>query len=210
MGKSKETNPSSASIIQRIITFIKNKIGNNKFIIYGHSYGGYIAKFISIKLKQQVLKLFLTCPVVKANKKDRLTEKHYNVGKITDVNIISDKNYKDFISMNVIVNDSTWHLYNDLILPGIKHSNSNFLKMLNKNYRYSEENNHNKISIPTLLVAGKQDQVVGYRDQYYDITNNYVNGSILILNNAGHNIMIDKEELVKMLFLDFLKYHEMS
>lgn len=74
MGNSDPISPSTSdNVLETLIEAIEEIIGARRFILYGHSYGGYLAQAIAFHLKDQTLGVFLTCPVITADHSKRLT-----------------------------------------------------------------------------------------------------------------------------------------
>lgn len=46
------------------------------------------------------------------------------------------------------------------------------------------------VSIPTLIIAAKQDTEVGYKDQF-DLMKIYPNSTYCAVEKAGHNLQIE-------------------
>ncbi|CAK1240912.1 alpha/beta hydrolase [Fructobacillus evanidus] len=98
----------SDTVLDTLVKSIKEIIGNQKFVLYGHSYGGYMAQALAEIFSNQIIGLFLTAPVVTAHKSKRLLAKHQNIF-IEPVKV--DKNadyYNDFLSMNSRINQENW------------------------------------------------------------------------------------------------------
>ena len=56
---------------------------------------------------------------------------------------------------------------------------------------------------PTLMVMGRQDSVVGYRD-HWKLIENYSRASFVILDKAGHNLQIEQAVLFDALVKEWL------
>ena len=56
---------------------------------------------------------------------------------------------------------------------------------------------------PTLILAGRQDAMVGYRDAW-KILENYPRGTFAVLDRAGHNLQIEQETLFNALVNEWL------
>ncbi len=56
---------------------------------------------------------------------------------------------------------------------------------------------------PTLMVTGRQDSIVGYR-QAWDVLENYPRATFAVLDRAGHSLEADAEELWTALVRDWL------
>ncbi|MDI4585231.1 alpha/beta fold hydrolase [Oenococcus sp. UCMA 14587] len=209
MGNSNPIFPSTSDhVLETIIKSIKEIIGSRKFILYGHSYGGYLAQAIAADLADQTLGVFLTCPVITADRSKRLTGEHINIFE-EDINPVENKEYfADFLSMNVIINNRAWQSYQDLIISGLQSEDKSFVNRLRNNYSFifEEKLKNTNYQFPIKIMVGRNDQVVGYREQLKLINHND-NGEIVLLNRTGHNLMIDQDKSVNFhfgLFLDEL------
>ena len=63
---------------------------------------------------------------------------------------------------------------------------------------------------PTLIVTGRQDSGVGYRDAW-GILENYPRGTFVSLDRAGHLLEIEQEDLLRALvgeWLDRVEEHD--
>ncbi len=103
--------------------------------------------------------------------------------------------YEDFLKMNTRINDKTWYLYNETIVPGLKKANHEFMENIQReNQRYYKFSFEDSIFIKeqTILTVllGKYDDVVGYKDQL-DFFQKLPNSTISIFSDGGHNLFID-------------------
>ncbi|WP_429971530.1 alpha/beta fold hydrolase [Fructilactobacillus sp. Tb1] len=207
MGQSSPvSSASSDEILKELLKFIHDLIGNKKFIVYGHSFGGYLALAITASLKSQVLGCFASSPVVIANHNHRNVAHHIN--KIIEEITPNDNQqfFTSFLSMDVMVDSNRWKTYQKSIIPGLLNANFDFINHLQKNYSLNNEDNlkNETGDVHILIIAGKYDQIVGYQDQINFAKNNQ-NAECIVINDAGHNLSIDQPEMVHRLFNDFLK-----
>ena len=56
---------------------------------------------------------------------------------------------------------------------------------------------------PVLIVAGRQDTSVGYRDAW-SIIENYPRATLAVLDSAGHNLQIEQAQVFTALVLEWL------
>lgn len=208
MGSSIATPSASAnSIFDSLKNFIVSIVGQKKFILFGHSYGAYMAQALAHHFQSQVLSLFMTCPVIYADKDRRILGKHIN---ISEEKISTDKNkeyFYDFKKMNVVLNQKSWQDYQNLIIPGLKKANKNFLSQLqDDSYSLSFENDLHHLNSKTAvcILVGRHDQVVGYEQQLKLIKLSESAEGALV-NKAGHNLMIDQPGLVSFYFEKMLE-----
>ncbi|MGX4593488.1 alpha/beta fold hydrolase [Leuconostoc sp. JNUCC 76] len=207
MGNSLPTSETTTdAIFKKLLSFTDYVVGTQEFVIYGHSYGGYLAQAIAYHYQNQVNGLFLTCPVCIADKELRLVEKHKNefIGKVHHSE--NETFYADFESMNVLIGQSRWATYQYLILPGLNKADTNFLKCLQEDsYAISFEEKLQNLGQNTKiqLVLGRHDHVVGYKQQMNKFISNE-KSNVTLLASAGHNVMIDQPKYVYGLFDSFL------
>ena len=62
---------------------------------------------------------------------------------------------------------------------------------------------------PTLIVTGRQDSSVGYRDAW-TILENYPRATFVVLDRAGHGLYVEQEDLFNALVNDWLDRVEES
>ncbi|WP_311407481.1 alpha/beta fold hydrolase [Liquorilactobacillus uvarum] len=199
MGKSdsfSNPHPSSDYLLELIIKLI-DTLNIDKFYICGHSYGGYLALGIAYKIPARVKGLFLSCPVVTANSKKRITEKPLCTRKNKFSSHASSKYIADFLKMNVVINELNWKKYLAEIVVGLEKCNFNFVKELqDNNFKYYELADEQKIKewhteIPTFFILGKHDHDVGYKEQSA-LESNFKKSNLVVLEDAGHNLPIDQ------------------
>ena len=55
-----------------------------------------------------------------------------------------------------------------------------------------------------MIIAGKQDSIVGYKDQF-DLMEKYVNSTYCAVDRAGHNLQIEQPEIFEDIVESWLK-----
>jgi pimeloyl-ACP methyl ester carboxylesterase len=209
MGKSNSPDSikSSDQILESVIQFIRKVLSNEKFIIIGESYGGYISRGIHRELQDQIIGLGLICPVIHADRNKRKVPNHKVIFKDRDfLETLSVKEKENFSQYNVILTEENYKRYQDEVLSGIKISDKDFLNRVQEKYEFTKniDSYEKEIEIPVIILTGKQDSVVGYEDAY-SIINNYKRVSYLALDGAGHNLQIEQPEVFHSLFNNWLK-----
>jgi pimeloyl-ACP methyl ester carboxylesterase len=188
-------------IIKKIVNRI---IGNEKHIVIGESYGAYLMQKL-INDDNNILGAMFLCPVVipEYTKRD-IPEKEIICDEIKDVKTKETENYKAFINMAVLSNMEILKRYEESILAGVNNANKDFLEIYQKNGYGFKEHSNKRFENPVLFVMGKQDHIVGYNDAY-NILINYPRSSFCILDESGHNLQIEKPEIIKVLMEDWLE-----
>ena len=106
-----------------------------------------------------------------------------------------DRNY--LTGINVRQTKRVWERFEQDILPGLKAADYSFLEnSLGQNvpYKVNVDQIERPYRQPALFVMGRQDCVVGYRDQWQFIEN-FPRASFMILDKAGHNLQIEQDIL---------------
>ncbi|ACA46630.1 alpha/beta hydrolase [Clostridium botulinum] len=209
MGKSESAEwiSNSDTMLDIIIEFIKRIIPNENFLLAGESYGGYLSRGIIYKMANMVDGVVLICPVIIADNKKRNVPDH--VVLVKDNKLLSKLTSEDaeaFNSMTVVQSKKIYEKYKNEIISGVKMANKNFLEFLMKNgyeFSFDVDNINKKFNKPALVLLGKQDSCVGYKDAW-NILNNFPRATFAVLDRAGHNLQIEQEELFNSLIKEWL------
>jgi pimeloyl-ACP methyl ester carboxylesterase len=209
MGKTKAENwiINSDVMLELVIAFIDKIIPNENFLLAGESYGGYLSRGIIDKIANRVDGLLLLCPAVIADFKKRNIPAHIVLKK--DEKLLSELEQSDaegFNSIQVVQSKGIWERYRDEILSGIKIGDDNFLNSLKENgYKISfdVDSLDEKYNKPTLILLGRQDSSVGYKDAW-SILDNYPRATFAVLDRAGHNLQIEQVEVFNCLAREWL------
>ncbi len=204
----------SDQMLDIVLEFIDKVIPNKKFIIASDSYGGYLARGILLKRSKFIDGALFICPLIIPQPEKRDLPKEFRV-LIKDAKLISSLSPSDAKELEeslVIQSRDVWERYRDEVFSGLKIVDQKFLnKIYPANYKFSIEVDQllNLYDKPTLFLLGRQDITVGYRDAW-KIIENYPNATFAILDQAGHNLQIEKANLFNSLvndWLDRVEYH---
>ncbi len=198
MGKSK-AGPhirNSDGMLDALFELLDDLIPGQRYLVMGESYGGYLARGMVNKRASQIAGVILLCPVVVPGYRKgqveplRVVEKD---GAFLDT--LSLKERKSFEYMNVILTENVWMRYQNDIYDTLRHQDAHFLnKMLDGAFSFDVDKLKEPFAAPCLIIAGKQDTEVGYRDQF-ELMKHYTNATYVALNRAGHNLQIEQPQL---------------
>lgn len=173
-----------------IISFVEKVIGNERFVLAGYSFGSYISRYILNQKFNMVDGLLLLNPLI--------------IPGIENIDIDSDvkkiKNNDDEVQERIekrIVKD---------INEAMTKTNFEFLKMVQDkgDELIIDLDKFNKLfEKPTLILTGRQDAVVGYRDAF-KIIEKYPRATYCVLDKSGHTVQIDQEKLFNTLVEEWL------
>lgn len=71
-------------------------------------------------------------------------------------------------------------------------------------FSFDVDNLEEKFNKPTLMLLGRQDSSVGYKDAW-NILDKYPRVTFAVLDRAGHNLHIEQEELFNSLVNEWLE-----
>lgn len=209
MGRSKASEKinSSDDVLDLLVKFIDKILGEEQFIVVGESYGGYLTRGIYYKLPEQVMGMGMICPVIIADKSRRTLPEHRVILSddefLKTLNIEERKNFSDF---NVILNRYTYDRYQSEIMSGVRLADRETLVKIEANYSFSVDVDQldREVDIPVLILTGRQDHIVGYKDAF-SILENYERNTYLILDGAGHNLQIEQVDVFNTAVSNWLR-----
>jgi pimeloyl-ACP methyl ester carboxylesterase len=208
MGKSKASEfiKSSDDILNVIITFIDEVIPNQQFILAGESYGGYLSRALIQKRSKNILGLLLLCPLIYPGNRQgdvpplKVIEKDNNLlGGLSEI----ERTYFEY--MTIVQNDKIWERYKRDILDALLNQDSYFLNhVLEGAFSYNIGKLEQPFEKPSLILVGRQDTEVGYKDQF-GLLEDYPRASYVVLDKAGHNLQIEQYELFGYLVCEWIE-----
>ncbi|WP_019144956.1 alpha/beta fold hydrolase [Aeromicrobium massiliense] len=97
-----------------------------------------------------------------------------------------------------------WELFRDTVLPGVRVADAEAGARLWENYVLDmpETSLVEPCEAPTLIVTGRQDHIVGFRDQLA-LLEHYPRATYLLLDDAGHNPQLEQPTLVAAALQDW-------
>lgn len=151
--------------------------------------------------------MLLICPVIIADNKKRNVTQHVIIVK--DNKLLSNLSFEDaedFNSSAVIQSERIYERYKNEIVSVIKIADTKFLRNFKENgYEFSFDVDKiiEKFDKPTLIMLGKQDSCVGYKD-VWDILESFPRATFAVLDMAGHNLQIEQDKLFNSLVTEWI------
>lgn len=199
MGKSKSAPwiTGADQMLDLVLGFIDAVIPDENFVLAGESYGGLLARGVINKRFSQVDGLLLICP---AAGRDTSAEKDAQF-QVLEEDILflnslteEEKNFFQAEGINVVRNKQVWDRYKEEVLPGLKIADATFLQNCTGKLSFDVDALENPFIRPTLMFAGRQDSIVGYRG-LWRIIERYPRASFVLLDKAGHALQIEQGAL---------------
>ncbi len=203
-GRSQPVAPSSDSVLDAVSVTVNSIVGGEPYLLAGCSYGGYLAAGLARSAPTQVAGLLLVCTGVKIRPEDRNLARALNPNPQPGwLDAVPDKWHDHFrhaighqtrsvaerVSRALALNASSEPRY----LEALRSSG----------YQLSDEASSLPFDGPVALVAGRQDRIAGYLDQF-DALDRFPRGSYYALDAAGHYLPFEQPERIKTITLDWL------
>ncbi|PRY38824.1 alpha/beta fold hydrolase [Umezawaea tangerina] len=208
MGRSPapESVAGSDDLLDAVLDFVDDELGDEPFLLVGESFGGYLARALTRARPERVLGLALVCPVGTAV--DR-TERVLPPPEVLEdepglLDGVDPRVAEEFTEDAVVRTTETLRRFREDVMVGIELADETALARLEGNRRLSlDPEGGAPFTRPTLIVAGRQDSVVGHVDQYA-LLPHYPRASFAVLDLAGHNLQFERPELFGALVVDWV------
>lgn len=198
----------SDAMLELVLAFIDSVLPGKHFALAGESYGGYLTRGLIKQRPDLVDGMLLICPSVYQDPHPKLLPAFQVLEKDEAfVNSLSEEDQQYFTGINVVQTPRVWQKFRDDVMPGLKLADYTFLEnSLSRHVPFSFD--LDKLDAPfmkpSLMVMGRQDNLVGYRDQW-DLIENFPRASFVVLDKAGHNMQIEQETVFHALVKEWLE-----
>ncbi len=194
------------AMLELLVDFIDGVLPGERFLLAGQSYGGYLARGLVRRLGGRVAGLMLVCPVSIPDRTRRALPPHVVLER--DGALLGRLAPEDAEAFQgcVLQTEAVWERFQGEILPGLRAADQPFLaRFREKGYAFSSDVDALEAPFPNpvLILAGRQDADVGYRD-IWPILENYPRATFALLDRAGHNLQIEQSALFHALTREWL------
>jgi pimeloyl-ACP methyl ester carboxylesterase len=195
-------------ILEILLTCIDKLTDRQNYCLIGVSLGAYLARGVIRNRTRSVDGVALLVPVVFAEDEKR-TVPPYKVlmeESLTDTGITKEE--EEFLAMSIL-HTRKWltELRSYPQIPDHENGDADFLSRIRENHQnyafsFDVDALPEPFQRPALILTGRQDSVVGYRD-FWTILENYPRASYVVLDGMGH-LMEDSTALVPVLMNEWL------
>ncbi|WP_238476391.1 alpha/beta fold hydrolase [Agromyces mariniharenae] len=196
---------STRDVLDRVDAFIDEAIGDEPFLLVGESYGGYLSRALVQRRRAQVLGLALICPMVVAEASARRVPPR--TVRRPDPELIArlePVEAAEFTDVAVVESAETLERFRAEVAPGLAAGDPAPVARIRADYGLEEPIERGEpFTAPTLILAGRQDWIVGYRDQWR-LVERYPAATFAVLDVAGHNLQFERPDLFGALLRDWL------
>jgi pimeloyl-ACP methyl ester carboxylesterase len=189
-----------------ILDFIDKLVPGQRFVIAGTSAGAYLARGVVYRRSASMDGLLLTVPLIIAD--DAKRQVPSPVTLVADSALMSELKPDEVENIQQAVVQSRKVVdYMRANFSSISEIGSAFQAKLREpeNYAFSFDVDAvpRPFPAPTLIVTGRQDSGVGYRDAW-EILDNYPRATFVVLDRSGHFLPFEQENLFDTLVGEWL------
>lgn len=199
-------------IYHRLVQFIDSRLGSSRFLLVGSSCGGYLARAIAQKYIDQVDGLLLRVPLIEP--KDSMRDLDTFSPLVANEQLMSNLPAEDKeLFRNVLIQTPAYvktlkAKYEEVYIPAEKAADNEALDPIRADpnryqLSFSLDDKSAKFFAPTLVVCGRQDDNVGYRDSLR-LLELYPRSTYAVLDRGTHGLPIDETGLFEALVHDWI------
>lgn len=195
----------SDDVLDAVLRFVDATVGDEPFLLAGESYGGYLARAVVRSRPSQVLGLALVCPVGPPAAR-RLPARQVLRPDPAVLAALDPDLAREFEEIAVVQSADAARRFAEQVLPGLAVADRAALERIGQRRALSvdpDDPAHAPFERPTLLVLGRQDDVVGYADQL-GLVEQYPRATVAVLDVAGHNAQLERPGVFEALVADWL------
>lgn len=199
MGRTSGAGINGTDDVFEVVLAAVDALAPGGYALAGSSYGGYLARGLVARHGSRVRGLALSVPMVLADHAARDVPEHAVLRVEPGVRVPAG--FDDF---NVVVTRQTIAAAAAQVDPGIAAGDQAALERIAARYAGTFPLDAPAgFDRPALVLVGRQDHVVGYRDQL-ELLHAYPRATWAVLDTAGHNLTIEQPALAAALTTEWL------
>jgi pimeloyl-ACP methyl ester carboxylesterase len=174
------------------------QLADGPVLLLGHSYGGYLARGLATRRPDLVRGLALVCPAaertgdVPAPQVVRQDDDAHD-----ELDVDQRAGFDDYF---VVRTRATARRHRDSIVPGMVVQDEAALERVFARWPVDVGTGSD---VPTLLLAGRQDSVVGFADTIA-LLDRYPHATLAVVDGAGHALLHERPEVAGPLLTDWI------
>ncbi len=199
----------SDQMLDAIFAFADRIVPGQQILLAAESYGCFLARGYVYSRPDSVDGLLLICPsVIPGAARGEVAELRILRTDAAFFDGIPEEEKRPFLAFHSVQTPDVYERYKRNVEPAFSRYDRGFLdKRLDGAFSYPLENLPVPFDKPSLILAGRQDPCVGYKDPFR-LTGDYTRATFAALDMAGHNLQIEQKELFEALAADWLKRTE--
>jgi pimeloyl-ACP methyl ester carboxylesterase len=202
-----DTIDSTDAVLELVEGLVEAVIGEQAFLVVGHSSGGYLARAIANRRPRQVAGLALICPLVGDQGGEDERPEHVVLHAADDLDVdgaLAPEMAAVFRDYLVVQTPQTLRRFQETVAPGAELADQAALERMSARWLLRSSPEQGPVyASPTLIVAGRQDAAVGYAGAWR-LLEHYPRATFAVLDRAGHGLPHEQPELLGALLGEWL------
>jgi len=195
-------------ILELMLAFVEEIIGGERFAVAGVSAGALLARGVVYHLAPQMDGLLLVVPVVVADDAQRERPAAVTLARDEALPAELEVDQREMLRGAVVQSRHYLDALRRSYIPALKVCDVGFLEPIRQDavrygLSFGVDDLQQPFPAPTLILLGRQDAAVGYRDQWR-LVENYPRGTMAILDRAGHGLVVEQQTLFRALVSEWL------
>lgn len=192
-------------MLEILMAFIQQVVSDQRYVVAGSSYGGYLARGLVHRHGAKMDGIFLIVPAVETDEaKQHLPQPQVLV---EDPQFLAELKPEEAGLSRMVVVQSVERLgfFRTYFQPAFAAADHAFLERLKNHYAFSfpVDQLTTPFPGPALILTGRQDSTCGYRDAW-TLLDNYPRGTFAVLDRAGHGLGFEQKSLFQALAQEWL------
>jgi pimeloyl-ACP methyl ester carboxylesterase len=190
-------------VLDVVCEFVDAVLPGERFTLLGLSAGGYLARGVVHRKAALVDGLCLLVPWLSDQPEHALPSLVTLVRDPAVAAQLGPDEADVFEGLFVVQSRKVLDWYRDVVLPAREGVDWSWLDRLGKTYSFDLDAVSEPFDGPTLILTGRQDTHVGYREGW-QILERYPRATFAVLDRAGHGLGVEQEELFQALLGEWL------
>jgi pimeloyl-ACP methyl ester carboxylesterase len=188
-------------ILDVVCEFIEAILPNQRFTLLGLSAGGYLARGVVTRKAELMDGLCLLVPWLSEHEDQELPSPVTLFKDTEALAGLSPEDAERLAGLAVVQDQKLVDWYRQVVIPARPGLNRSLIE--NRLYSFDLEALSKPFEKPTLILAGRQDTHVGYKDGW-EILETYPRATFAVLDRAGHALGVEQEKLFQALTHEWL------
>jgi pimeloyl-ACP methyl ester carboxylesterase len=189
-------------VLDAVCEFIAMILPNQHFTLLGLSVGGYLARGVVMRKAKLIDGLCLLVPWLSEHDDQGLPQPVTLFKDSKAMAQLSTDDAEKLAGLAVVQSQKVVDWYRDVVMKARQGDNKSHIEQ--RTFSGEFEADLHPFEKPTLILAGRQDTHVGYKDAW-NILEKYPRATFAVLDRAGHALGVEQEGLFQALIHEWLE-----